>query len=621
MQEKLLSKLENSNKYLISILRKTDTIAILRFCAVEILNLHLNQRRSSKLSSPYKQIFHLLGLLLTTSPENATDLNSKKIKEIKEHLEEVFQQYAWMFFPTSEEEAGSEQWYKVREVAMPVFLNYFNNAPLLYKEQIISRIKIWFEPFNKIIKDKTGLSIEKALEIVLWITDELQKLYDSCIDTVKILKKETNNFKDRYRSRERNLLEAEEIAKQESIKSLLYNFKNITERLNMVRVEELEKNFGKEDTKYFLSLLSIERPLSTKYFYPTERNPAEFSPIFKINDDIFCPSTYQLFIALMWNFEEILRNSAKRNSFFSHRDEIVVEQTESALKNLLSPKHKIWKSVYETPTAHKEHDLLLQIDNKYLILEVKATQLKEPFRDPDRAYIRIKRDFQSDTGIQKAYDQANSLRKLLLTNQVITLYDRKGNEIVQINGPVEEAFCICVTSDSFGILATNLALLLYKDTSEPFPWAISLPDLESILNGFKYKKKNIDDFLSYLRQRANLHGTVFTCDELEIAGAYLRYGSFDWHFKGPSTEDTKMILSSEMADIFDEIYYEQMGLSYPNPKLFGNTPIITDVKMKVQSLLDEENKVVLQEKQQRKIGRNEPCPCKSGKKYKKCHGY
>jgi preprotein translocase subunit SecA len=27
-----------------------------------------------------------------------------------------------------------------------------------------------------------------------------------------------------------------------------------------------------------------------------------------------------------------------------------------------------------------------------------------------------------------------------------------------------------------------------------------------------------------------------------------------------------------------------------------------------------------QERQQKKVGRNDPCPCGSGKKYKKCHG-
>jgi preprotein translocase subunit SecA len=32
----------------------------------------------------------------------------------------------------------------------------------------------------------------------------------------------------------------------------------------------------------------------------------------------------------------------------------------------------------------------------------------------------------------------------------------------------------------------------------------------------------------------------------------------------------------------------------------------------------QENRTVV--KKEKKIGRNDPCPCGSGKKYKKCHG-
>ena len=35
---------------------------------------------------------------------------------------------------------------------------------------------------------------------------------------------------------------------------------------------------------------------------------------------------------------------------------------------------------------------------------------------------------------------------------------------------------------------------------------------------------------------------------------------------------------------------------------------------------DERGREVLPVRTKRKIGRNEPCPCLSGKKYKKCHG-
>ncbi len=37
-------------------------------------------------------------------------------------------------------------------------------------------------------------------------------------------------------------------------------------------------------------------------------------------------------------------------------------------------------------------------------------------------------------------------------------------------------------------------------------------------------------------------------------------------------------------------------------------------------LLDRAAQAIRGERQEQKIGRNDPCPCGSGKKYKKCHG-
>jgi len=45
------------------------------------------------------------------------------------------------------------------------------------------------------------------------------------------------------------------------------------------------------------------------------------------------------------------------------------------------------------------------------VIESKATQQREPLRDPEKAYTRIKDDFKSNAGIQKAYEQAERLRR------------------------------------------------------------------------------------------------------------------------------------------------------------------------------------------------------------------
>jgi uncharacterized protein YecA (UPF0149 family) len=68
---------------------------------------------------------------------------------------------------------------------------------------------------------------------------------------------------------------------------------------------------------------------------------------------------------------------------------------------------------------------------------------------------------------------------------------------------------------------------------------------------------------------------------------------------------------------------EHFKINFPTEETEENTHIFKDAniisqKRKLKIDTSKENKLELNHKQ--KIGRNEPCPCKSGKKYKKCHG-
>ena len=101
-----------------------------------------------------------------------------------------------------------------------------------------------------------------------------------------------------------------------------------------------------------------------------------------------------------------------------------------------------------------------------------------------------------------------------------------------------------LSSDS--AIATNLALLLEKEPTEPFPWAVSVSDLETILGGFSHVEKTFEDVLKFLRDRSKLHGIVLSTDELEFAGVFLRYGNFD---KFLSQKDAKIFLARIMQEI------------------------------------------------------------------------
>lgn len=83
----------------------------------------------------------------------------------------------------------------------------------------------------------------------------------------------------------------------------------------------------------------------------------------------------------------------------------------SVLKAFLPVGTAILESACETPSGQLGHDLVILLGEVAFVVESKATQQREPLRDPEKAYTRIKDDFKSNAGIQKAYEQAERLRR------------------------------------------------------------------------------------------------------------------------------------------------------------------------------------------------------------------
>ena len=79
----------------------------------------------------------------------------------------------------------------------------------------------------------------------------------------------------------------------------------------------------------------------------------------------------------------------------------------------------------------------------------------------------------------------------------------------------------------------------------------------------------------------------------------------------------KEIYTHYNPDIVIDIGANYGFMSIVFSKVFKNAKIISQ-KRKLKIAEGKENKLEINHKQ--KIGRNDPCPCESGKKYKKCHG-
>lgn len=146
---------------------------------------------------------------------------------------------------------------------------------------------------------------------------------------------------------------------------------------------------------------------------------------------------------------------------------------------------------------------------------------------------------------------------------------------------------IAEQSDIFS--KTKLSSLLEKDEEQPYPWVCNLHDFENIIDILNYLKKTPVDFIKYIVWRIQNHSRILSSDELDVIEGYFLddkirkangKGSLFFPPNGPS--------------LIDKIYYDNHGIPYDFP--IGNAPVTKWPK----------------------VGRNDPCPCGSMKKYKKC---
>src|SRR5690606_15285685 len=106
-----------------------------------------------KLSSPLRQLYYLGGLVMTSGNKQAieTHYTMEKWEDTVVLLNEIEKEYDILFFPDEKPDEYDEEWIKMRKVAVPSFLTYFNQGPLNYEEQSIEWVKDLFGHFDKII--------------------------------------------------------------------------------------------------------------------------------------------------------------------------------------------------------------------------------------------------------------------------------------------------------------------------------------------------------------------------------------------------------------------------------------------------------------------------------------
>ena len=562
-----------------------------------------------ELTSPAKQMRFLLGLLLESEePEDAQEFGISHWQDVVASLAAAFSAYSWSQSsgggPTSRR---SSQDIKKHETAVLAFVDYFEKTTLAFTEQTAERIKLYLSPFDDQLSKDLGLSASDAVTIAEWVANSAQE--------------RLNEVLDNDRDDELDLISwAGGVNFSQSSKIFRDNVKassvvEVLKKIGKVSRSELISQFGETGEKFW-DLFAISRGEGERIDFPTERSIVERKPLIRLSDDVAMHFSIEtLFNAILLQGEECLSNGPLRERYFKTRDRTLENQVESELLRILGNKARAHRNLFETPNRQFEHDLVVLSDDICLFVEAKASPPVEPFRDPGKAYVRLHDHFHSNKGIQKSYNQAVRLLEYLRTSGPLTLYNQSGEVALQLPSEIAaHTFCVCVTRDSYGPLATFLSLLLQKKDDNPYPWAVNILDLENIAEAWEYFDWDERQLKNFLSQRLPLNDTVVSDDELDYVGAYIQHCGLNSFSQSHSD---RILLAPTYSNIFDRIHFHlTQGTPHVSirPENAANLDILASVRVGKRVLVQDIPLGPI------KVGRNEKCPCESGVKFKSCHG-
>lgn len=550
--------LEKTSQELKTIVSKYDTQWFLGHLSMLMENITtgISEEMIKDLSSPLRQLYFLGGLLMSsnTTDENKFQCSEEEWDVIIQKINEIEKEYALMFYPKEQEDI-TEHWKKVREVAMPSFLSYFNLGPLNYEEQTIRWVQELYGLLDHIIKTETELNTDDFIQFY----ENVDKLHRNNLQSHSSRSIPLRKDWDKYSNLKIGTVEdaPDEIKKiGEDRRPILTFIADYGIVSRFFAIELVTENLPIEKVKKILQLLSTERAQSDFLYYTATNpgNPLYEKPIVHIGEEM-----YQVFEVkqVLHAIENLLDTICSKTTTNTTK---LTEKKGKLLENRIVELFEVFlKKDYEKYVGYyvdgKEQDILFLWKNYAFIIEAKGYNLREPLRDPDKAFIRIKDDFNDSIGY--AYEQTHRIEQKFINKEVLKITDKDGNLIKEIDTSKYEDndFSIIVNLKSFGEMQTDLSFLLEIDDDDAYPWAVRFDDLEVFILTLIAKKKTPFFFIQFLLMREKLHGKLLCSDETEICGGFILN-----KLNNKFIEKNEMIMMHHsLADLFDKQYFKGMG--------------------------------------------------------------
>jgi hypothetical protein len=509
-----------------------------------------------KLSSPLRQLYFVGGLLVSSDPANGKEIqySEEEWEKIVELLNDIENEYDKIFFPKPDEEID-EKWKKVRQVAIPSFLSYFNQGPLNYEEQTINWVMDLFSHLDNIIEPAIGIRTEDFIQFYNNLDLLNQRNFQSYSGKYELLRPGWVKYTKIIMGPDPNVPDfIKEIGEKDRPLYTLTADHGIMDRF--YPNELVSENLSIEKVQAILNMLTTTRSATDYLYYTATRpgNPLFEKPIIDIGDGM-----YQVFEVkqVIHATETLLENLCSQTD--ENMTKLVDKKGKLLESRIIELFKTFFKKDFEVYTGYFvdgcEQDILFLWKEYAFIIEAKGYKLNEPFRDPNKAFIRITRDFNECIGY--GYSQANRVAQKFIDQVPLRIEDKNGNLVKEVDTKKYENndFSIIVNLKSFGNIQNDLSTLLEIDEDCGYPWVVKFDDLEVFLLTLLAQKKAPSFFIDYLLMRENLHGKLICSDELEVCGGFI---------SGKITDETiekseSIITTPELAALFDTQYHKEMG--------------------------------------------------------------
>lgn len=516
---------------------------------------------TSELMSPQKQYFYLAGLLMSTQYKGNGKENNELLLSLEKDIQEITQDYIKGFIGDKElfKEEKKEK-FKQNLVSMDAFVSYFDTGVLRYNEQTEELIKTLYSPFDDELVAICGLKTSDYIDFFNFVTEKMTDAKNRMQDAFNELQRFLASFNQYETNPQKIEKEYQRLLNfgRDNPETFFKLQEGFTGN-NKFKKQDVIDRYGKQKGEKLLELFALERK-ERDFKYYNGNNPFISHPLCWLNQDTLYSVSPQILLNAIFDcITDFLENPKNKFSkkYWKTKADIVEQEFLKCFKSVFHEDARYHMAVCEKPGT-QEHDILIEFKNYILIAEVKASKVREPFFNPEKAYIRIKDHFFSESGIGYAYNQACILKKKIETETDIVLYEdmRKPFELHDIQS--KNIIPIVLTLNQFGGIAINTSLLLTPEEGQSYPWVCNLHDFQNLIEILNYLKKTEDDFVEYVEWRSIKHKDIIASDELDIVEQYFTIP------KMKKEAGTVFIANNVKRSLIDKIYFEKLGLAFPD---------------------------------------------------------